>query len=237
MFLLVDFSTDTFEDFSLELSDQFDHQIIARLLQEEPTLALWGSKQTSSKAARAPARKKMMVCLKVTKIARVVENEFHFWHFLDSPKSVSLTVKANLVQESISWNLVIVRRFDFIRSESRIAVPGWQFVSCLNWSLWLLRNGEPACLMNANALPEVRVKHPVGKSPHANPNSLEHTVASQLVHLKFPSWMRNHFQGGLTIRLGSTSPGFLWVFGTRQRTKWGSQLCRVVWEGAIYKKK
>ena len=26
---------------------------------------------------------------------------------------------------------------------------------------------------------------------------------------------------------GSTSPGFLWVFGTRQRTKWGSQLCRV----------
>ena len=34
-----------------------------------------------------------------------------------------------------------------------------------------------------------------------------------------------------------TSPGFLWVFGTRQRTKWGSQLCRVVWEGAIYKKK
>ena len=40
MFLLVDFSTDTFEDFSLELSDQFDHQIIARLLQEEPTLAL-----------------------------------------------------------------------------------------------------------------------------------------------------------------------------------------------------
>ena len=22
----------------------------------------------------------------------------------------------------------------------------------------------------------------------------------------------------------STSPGFLWVFGTRQRTKWGSQL-------------
>ena len=22
-----------------------------------------------------------------------------------------------------------------------------------------------------------------------------------------------------------TSPGFLWVFGTRQRTKWGSQLC------------
>ena len=24
-----------------------------------------------------------------------------------------------------------------------------------------------------------------------------------------------------------TSPGFLWVFGTRQRTKCGSQLCRV----------
>ena len=23
----------------------------------------------------------------------------------------------------------------------------------------------------------------------------------------------------------STSPGFLWVLGTRQRTKWGSQLC------------
>ena len=37
MFLLVDFSTDPFQDFSLELSDQFDHQIIARLLQKEQT--------------------------------------------------------------------------------------------------------------------------------------------------------------------------------------------------------
>merc|ERR1719510_1510784 len=30
------------------------------------------------------------------------------------------------------------------------------------------------------------------------------------------------------IRGGSTSPGFLWVLGTRQRTKCGSQLCSVI---------
>ena len=29
---------------------------------------------------------------------------------------------------------------------------------------------------------EVRVEHPVGESTHANPDSLEHAVASQLVH-------------------------------------------------------
>ena len=29
---------------------------------------------------------------------------------------------------------------------------------------------------------EVRVEHPVGESSHANPDSLEHAVASQLVH-------------------------------------------------------
>ena len=30
---------------------------------------------------------------------------------------------------------------------------------------------------------EVRVEHPVGESTHANPDSLKHTVASELVHL------------------------------------------------------
>ena len=39
--------------------------------------------------------------------------------------------------------------------------------------------------MNLNVILEVGVEHPVGKSSHANPNSLEHTVACQLVHLKF----------------------------------------------------
>ena len=28
----------------------------------------------------------------------------------------------------------------------------------------------------------------------------------------------------MMMKQDSTSPGFLWVFGTRQRTKWGSQL-------------
>ena len=37
-------------------------------------------------------------------------------------------------------------------------------------------------LINLNVILEVGVEHPVGKSSHADPNSLKHTVASQLVH-------------------------------------------------------
>ena len=51
---------------------------------------------------------------------------------------------------------------------------------------WLFWNHELVCLINLNVILEVGVEHPVGKSSHANPNSLEHTVACQLVHLKFP---------------------------------------------------
>ena len=41
-----------------------------------------------------------------------------------------------------------------------------------------------SCFSSFHVLPhlEVRVEHPVGESTHADPDSLEHTVASQLVH-------------------------------------------------------
>ena len=84
---------------------------------------------------------------------------------------------------------------------------------------------------------------PVGESAHADPDSLEHAVASQLVHDQWWLHLVRRMVVMITmvimmitmvimmmmmmIRGGSTSPGFLWVLGTRQRTKWGSQLCRV----------
>ena len=74
---------------------------------------------------------------------------------------------------------------------------------------------------------------PVGESTHADPDSLEHAVAGELVHdqgrLHLVRRMVVIMMMMMMIKGGSTSPGFLWVFGTRQRTKWGSQLWRVAW--------
>ena len=41
-----------------------------------------------------------------------------------------------------------------------------------------------SCFYSFHVLPhlEVGIEHPVGESTHADPDSLEHTVASQLVH-------------------------------------------------------
>ena len=74
---------------------------------------------------------------------------------------------------------------------------------------------------------------PVGEAAHADPDSLEHAVASQLVHdqwwlhLRIRMMIINMIVTRKTmmtvIVMKSTSPGFLWVLGTRQRTKWGSQ--------------
>ena len=74
---------------------------------------------------------------------------------------------------------------------------------------------------------------PVGESTHADPDSLEHAVAGELVHdqgrLHLVRRMVVIMMMMMMIKGGSTSPGFLWVLGTRQRTKWGSQLCSVAW--------
>merc|ERR1719249_461601 len=65
---------------------------------------------------------------------------------------VSLTVEGNSVHESIDCGLVVSRGLDGL----------------------LTKAGVPQL--------EVGVQHPVGESTHADPDSLEHTVASQLVH-------------------------------------------------------
>merc|ERR1719347_1978108 len=65
---------------------------------------------------------------------------------------VSLTVEGNSVPESIDCGLVVSRGLDGL----------------------LTKAGVPQL--------EVGVQHPVGESTHADPDSLEHTVASQLVH-------------------------------------------------------
>merc|ERR1719361_298270 len=65
---------------------------------------------------------------------------------------VSLAVEWNAVHESIDSSLVVLRGLDGILSEARVPQL------------------------------EVGVEHPVGESSHADPDALEHTVASQLVH-------------------------------------------------------
>merc|ERR1719412_287017 len=65
---------------------------------------------------------------------------------------VSLTVEGNSVHESVDSGLVVRRGLDGILTQARVP----QF--------------------------EVGVEHPVGESAHADPDSLEHTVAGQLVH-------------------------------------------------------
>merc|ERR1712172_377017 len=65
---------------------------------------------------------------------------------------VSLTVKGNAVHECIDCGLVVLGGLD----------------GCL------AKAGVPQL--------EVGVHHPVGESTHADPDSLKHTVASQLVH-------------------------------------------------------
>merc|ERR1719367_1170702 len=65
---------------------------------------------------------------------------------------VPLTVEGNAVHESPDGGLVVAGRLDGILSQARVAEL------------------------------EVGVEHPVGESTHADPDALEHTVASQLVH-------------------------------------------------------
>merc|ERR1719291_1624286 len=65
---------------------------------------------------------------------------------------VPLTVERNAIHESIDGGLVVFRGLDGILSEARVPQL------------------------------EVGVEHPVGESAHADPDSLEHTVASQLLH-------------------------------------------------------
>ena len=65
---------------------------------------------------------------------------------------VPLTVERNAIHESIDGSLVVLRGLDGILSKARVPQL------------------------------EVRVEHPVGESTHADPDSLEHTVAGQLVH-------------------------------------------------------
>merc|ERR1719367_1423150 len=65
---------------------------------------------------------------------------------------VPLTVEGNAVHESPDGGLVVAGGLDGILSQARVAEL------------------------------EVGVEHPVGESTHADPDALEHTVASQLVH-------------------------------------------------------
>merc|ERR1712012_1329278 len=65
---------------------------------------------------------------------------------------VPLTVEGNTVHKSPDGGLVVAGGLDGILSQARVAEL------------------------------EVRVEHPVGESTHADPDALEHTVASQLVH-------------------------------------------------------
>merc|ERR1719237_421948 len=67
-------------------------------------------------------------------------------------QSVPLAVEGNAVHESIDGSFVVFGGLDGILSEASIPQL------------------------------EVGVEHPVGESAHADPDSLEHTVASQLVH-------------------------------------------------------
>merc|ERR1719327_1550327 len=67
-------------------------------------------------------------------------------------KPVPLTVEGNAVHESPDGGLVVAGGLDGILSQARVAEL------------------------------EVGVEHPVGESTHADPDALEHTVASQLVH-------------------------------------------------------
>merc|ERR1719412_1025723 len=80
---------------------------------------------------------------------------------------VSLAVEGNAVHESIDSGLVVFRGLDGILSEARVPQL------------------------------EVGVQHPVGESAHADPDSLEHTVASQLVHDK-----RGLHLAGLLVGVG-----------------------------------
>ena len=69
------------------------------------------------------------------------------------------------------------------------------------------------------------VDDPVRVALPADPNALKHTVASQLVHdlgEEDGSNLLNYQQGNSLTRKGSTTPGFLWLFGTMQRMKEGS---------------
>merc|ERR1719327_1468597 len=65
---------------------------------------------------------------------------------------VPLTVEGNAVHESPDGGLVVAGGLDGVLSKARVAEL------------------------------EVGVEHPVGESTHADPDALEHTVASQLVH-------------------------------------------------------
>merc|ERR1719187_1773812 len=65
---------------------------------------------------------------------------------------VPLTVEGNAVHESPDGGLVVAGRLDGILTQARVAEL------------------------------EIGVEHPVGESTHADPDALEHTVASQLVH-------------------------------------------------------
>merc|ERR1719285_1574587 len=67
-------------------------------------------------------------------------------------KPVPLAVEGNAVHESPDGDLVVAGGLDGILSQARVAEL------------------------------EVGVEHPVGESTHADPDALEHTVASQLVH-------------------------------------------------------
>merc|ERR1719327_1807115 len=67
-------------------------------------------------------------------------------------KPVPLTVEGNAIHESPDCSLVVAGGLDSILSQARVAEL------------------------------EVGVEHPVGESTHADPDALEHTVASQLVH-------------------------------------------------------
>merc|ERR1711899_330843 len=67
-------------------------------------------------------------------------------------KPVPLTVEGNAIHESPDGGLVVAGRLDGILTQARVAEL------------------------------EVGVEHPVGESTHADPDALEHTVASQLVH-------------------------------------------------------
>ena len=67
-------------------------------------------------------------------------------------KPVPLAVEGNAVHESIDSSLVVGGGLDGVLAQARVAKL------------------------------EVGVEHPVGESTHADPDALEHTVASQLVH-------------------------------------------------------
>lgn len=101
IFLLVDSSSDPLQDFPLELSHQLDHQVITRL----------------HRKVKKKQRKVETLCnlLQGCKSTRPEEDD-------GVAEPISLPVEADLVEESVGRDFVVLRRVYFSRSKGRVSV-------------------------------------------------------------------------------------------------------------------